>query len=481
MLMYCTALEENDTRYSLFMTVVLLDLILTGKFLQRNNPNVMLHMAVFAVTAFLVVFVAWRVGKFAALSVFTGLLILSPPVFVVTTLPSIRFDEIMLALLLIRLLYEDPRTFLKQNATGIKLLFFIVVYGLISILFSFLFLNCIPSVRDFFEIARFIEYGIVVAVVNTITFSASKKDIQNFFNSFIFFSFVFILFCFYQFFNLFHFNGNISFLYTHELHIDALYKYRRIIGTVADPNSAGFFLNIIFFYMVCRLFFFQRKEKKGIIWAEVLLAITSFAALLCTLSRTNILANFICVAWLIFKSQKRASPRMKKVTLLLLFAAVAFVAIFFAFDESFRIRMISGLHFTHDRSLLARLQRWADVLQEIAESPVFGWGPAKNVFDIAPPVDNEYLLVLRKYGIIGFGFYVFGYYLIYREASATEKSRETKWLGLFEKCIFLCLAINNITGGVLYHVQIMPFLLLIIAFISGIRKLSNYESSIKTA
>lgn len=474
--MRCAALEKNDTRYALLATVVLLDLILTGKFLQRNNPNVMLYMAVFGVAAFLVVFVAWRFSKSAALSVFAGLLILSPPVFVATTLPSIRFDEVMLVLLLIRLLCEDPHSFLKQNAAAIKLFFLIVAYGLISILHSFLFLGCIPSVGDFFEIARFIEYGIVVAVAKIVASGASNKDIHNFFNSFIFFSFVFILFCFYQFFNLFHFNGNISFLYTHELHVYALNKYRRVIGTVANPNSAGFFLNIIFFYMVCRLFFFQRKEKKVIIWAEVLLAIASFAALLCTLSRTNILANFICVTWLIFKFQKRASPRMKKVTLLLLFAAVAFVAIFFAFDESFRIRMISGLDLTHDRSLLARFQRWADVLQEIAKSPLFGWGPAKNVFDIAPPVDNEYLLVLRKYGIIGFGFYVFSYYLIYREASVAEKSRDMRWFGLFEKCTLLCVAINNITGGVLYHVQIMPFLLLIVAFIAGIRKLSSHES-----
>lgn len=474
--MCCDALEKNDARYSLLATVVLLDLILTGKFLQKNNPNVILYIAVFGVAAFLLVFVAWCFSKLSALSVFAGLLILSPPVLVVSTLPSIRFDEVMLVLLLIRLLCEDPYGFIKENVGVGKLFFFIVVYGLISILYSFLFLGYIPSVGDFFEVARFIEYAIVVMVAKTIVLDASREEVQNFFDSFIFFFFVFILFCFYQFFNFFYFNGNISFLYTHELHVYALNKYRRIIGTVANPNSAGLFLNIIFFYMVCRLFFFRRNEKKGIIWVEVFLAVVSFIALLCTLSRTNILANFMCAAWLVFKSQKRVSPWMKKRILILFFAAVTFIAIFFAFDESFRIRMLSGLYLTHDRSLLARFQRWGEVLQEIAKSPLFGWGPAKNVFDIAPPVDNEYLLILRKYGIIGFGFYVFSYYLIYKEASAAEKLKDIRWLGLFEKCTLLSVIINNITGGVMYHLQIMPFLLLMVAFISGMRRLLSHES-----
>lgn len=473
-------LKEDDARYSFLVTVGLLDLILTGNFMQKNNLNVILYMLVFGVAAFLVAFVAWRFSRSATLFVFTGLLILSPPVYIATTLPSIRFDEIMLALFLMRLFYQDPRGFVKQNAAVIKLLSFILGYGLISILHSFLLLDYIPSIRDFFEIMRFIEYGIVVMVVNTVASSLSKKDVQNFFWALTLFSFIFLLFCLYQFFNPFYFNENISFLYTHELHIYALNKYRRVIGTVANPNYAGFFLNIIFFFMVCRLFFFQ-EGKKGILWVEVFLAIVSFAALLCTLSRTNILANFICAAWLILKFQKKASPSMKKATIILLFAVIASVVIFFAFDESFRTRMISGLFFTHDRSLLARFQRWADVLQEVAKSPIFGWGPAKNVFDITPPVDNEYLLVLRKYGIIGFSFYLLGYYFIYREASATEKSMETKWLGLFEKCILLCLAITNITGGVLYHVQLMPFLLIMITIISGIRKLPERKSSTKTA
>nr|PZN09006.1 MAG: hypothetical protein DIU64_09530 [Caldicoprobacter oshimai] len=474
--MHCLALKGNDTKYPLVATVLLLDLILTGNFLQRNTTNVTLYMAVFGIAVLLVVFVAWCFSKLSAFAVFTGLLILSPPVSIATTLPSIRFDEIMLVFLLIRLFYEDPYGFLKQNAVIIKLLFLIVAYGVISILHSFLFLNYIPSIGDFFEIARFIEYGIAVMVAKTVASNVSKKDMENFFNYFIFFSFVFILFCFYQFFNLFHFNGNISLLYTHELHVYALNKYRRVIGTVANPNSAGFFLNAIFFYLICRLFFLSQQERKAAIWAEALLAAGAFAALLCTLSRTNILANFVCLAWfIIFKSKEKASRWMKKVTLTLLIIGVAIVIAFFIFDESFRMRMISGFDIINDRSLVARFQRWAEVLQEIAQSPLLGWGPAKNLFDIASPVDNEYLLILRKYGIIGFCFYLLGYYLIYRQASAAEKLSETKWLGLFEKCIFLCFVITNITGGILYHIQIMPFLLVMITFASGIRRLCEYE------
>src|SRR5690606_11453934 len=46
-----------------------------------------------------------------------------------------------------------------------------------------------------------------------------------------------------------------------------------------------------------------------------------------------------------------------------------------------------------------RLMMWEEAFALWLESPVFGWGPAKETMPTY--VDNEWLLMLRRYGILG--------------------------------------------------------------------------------
>ena len=59
--------------------------------------------------------------------------------------------------------------------------------------------------------------------------------------------------------------------------------------------------------------------------------------------------------------------------------------------------------------MLLRYQQWADAINLFKQSPIIGWGPAKAIHTTI--VDSEHLLLLRRYGILGYSFcnFIFGF------------------------------------------------------------------------
>lgn len=51
-------------------------------------------------------------------------------------------------------------------------------------------------------------------------------------------------------------------------------------------------------------------------------------------------------------------------------------------------------------SLLKRFDKWEEAFDLFKQSKIFGWGIAKSIHITI--VDSEYLLTLRRYGIVGF-------------------------------------------------------------------------------
>ena len=51
-------------------------------------------------------------------------------------------------------------------------------------------------------------------------------------------------------------------------------------------------------------------------------------------------------------------------------------------------------------SMLLRYQQWAEAFNLFLKSPIIGWGPAKEIHTTI--VDSEHLLLLRRYGILGY-------------------------------------------------------------------------------
>ena len=73
--------------------------------------------------------------------------------------------------------------------------------------------------------------------------------------------------------------------------------------------------------------------------------------------------------------------------------------VFWLAPEKFFIRMASGLTIGGDESWQLRMGRWDEALSLWRQSPVFGWGPGKRTMSTI--VDNEWLLLLRRYGVLG--------------------------------------------------------------------------------
>ena len=57
-----------------------------------------------------------------------------------------------------------------------------------------------------------------------------------------------------------------------------------------------------------------------------------------------------------------------------------------------------------NNSMLIRYVNWFDAWNLFKQSPLFGWGPAKSVHETI--VDGEHFLLLRRYGLIGYGLII---------------------------------------------------------------------------
>ena len=94
-------------------------------------------------------------------------------------------------------------------------------------------------------------------------------------------------------------------------------------------------------------------------------------------------------------------------------------------------------------------------------SPIFGWGPGKMT--MITVVDNEWLLLLRRYGLIGviifilwFANFYFGLSKIYRSSLTVE----TMALAVALQATLLAYAVYMIPAAVYHSLQLMPILLI---------------------
>jgi O-antigen ligase len=85
-------------------------------------------------------------------------------------------------------------------------------------------------------------------------------------------------------------------------------------------------------------------------------------------------------------------------------ATMVALAVHFLMPEQFFVRFGSLLGLAADTSLQARLEQWEPVYPLVRESPLFGWGPAKA--SMTTLVENEYLFMLRRYGVVGLGLFL---------------------------------------------------------------------------
>ena len=272
----------------------------------------------------------------------------------------------------------------------------ILVYTsmLSSMVYGMLFMGITISVSDFTELLKPILYFLTFYFVATATYSLTDYIIVL----------QVVLICFgvaaviavIQFFA----PGSIApllLLWAPEERID-LYVLSRATGTMGNANDLGFLMNLGF-----ALTLFTLRHRVLPLSCTSLLLILNFAGVFASGSRTALICLVVIISTYVLVEMKKNAKSLIFVTGLV----VSIVWLFQNYAADFEMaaglldRISSLGNIESDTAWQPRVQGALETLSLIKESLFFGHGPAKQAFTVADNIDNEYILLLFRYGIFG--------------------------------------------------------------------------------
>lgn len=353
------------------------------------------------------------------------------------------------------------------------------------------------GLRDIYEFPKVFLYWCAYQCAATMRWD--RRDLRTLARIGIAVSSVVAVICLLQSMGAFSVNEWLSPLFMSQTHILKILTIGRTPGTLQNPNYAGLFLAAALlagFLAITKVLFTwdQRSTSRTTslgLAAWVLLIATAF---MLAASRTALLALIVVLPVMSVVVVRRQPPgerghaaRAALVAFVLLIvvnaAGLGIARVLPKFEPStsmdlFRrvdvgIEQVAGDMPDTSSSLHERIMRWSFAAERWSERPIFGWGPAKTSEenDERPPTDNEYLLYMERYGIIGLVAYVLLYYALLREAwrAAHREPYETEhltpldlaWLNLG---IVGLLLVFNLMAGSFYNLQLFPLVVYLHGF-----------------
>ena len=391
---------------------------------------------------------------------FLFILLFVPPL----SFPGLQFKfqliDLIIPFMLLWLIWKKGRSFSMMYVRNLLILLGVVIF---SILFNFRH----NSFNDLFEIYDIIKYIVVFLVFKEIYQPKIKQLAIDI--SFL----VLIVVNLMHYHNIFGFNETIMPLYCGENSIHLLtFGYnsigepatKRMLGLIGNPNN-----NAILFM----IFMIHYLPKKGWPTKDMVFFYLSVIAVSACQSRTGIIAfafifivNFIIVNWKWWKIVIHSVL----VTLMLLF--------FFnieAFSEYLQLDFLTPKKQNKDyimslfneeafqgNSWQKRVEIWNDLVRESAHKPILGHGPQKNHFyDLQLYSENEYVLMLWRYGLIGLLIYMFIYLIPLKNALKRARSEiESKNVVLLI-ALFMIASITNVP---LSNTMLSPLFFMMMGF-----------------
>lgn len=385
------------------------------------------------------------------------LAILFPSLEISPSLPRIRIEEI--------LFYTFFPVLIISRISSIKLgengLHFIRIYliflglTIVSTIYGKIFLQVPVGFRDIVEIVTLGKYLIAFIGIYLMNFSDSEiRKILWIVLLAIFFSGVFGLL---QFFGVFGIDAYTAPIYLLER---AYIVSQRLTGTFKNPNSYSVILVIGHLITITLLFFEKGKIQK---LALGLLALFFLMCLLFTGSRTMIAAYGLVTIILFVILFSNKNLNFFSILLIVFFLSITFLIGFSVLTDDILLRLQSGVDVLGDESFGMRIIIWFLNLKLFLASPIFGWGPAKDFFTTV--VDNEFILVLRRYGVLGFLCYLMIYlFPLYKSfKSLNHRNEKHKALSIIFFTILLILLITCLTNNILHNIQTMDFWIIMLA------------------
>jgi O-antigen ligase len=186
--------------------------------------------------------------------------------------------------------------------------------------------------------------------------------------------------------------------YSGGLHDEgSLSHYRRVYSTLSNPNTLAIFMTwVIAAFTLAALFRISRR-----LWM-VLALIASLITLTMTGSRYGLIDTIFALILIFLLPAPTAKSKMERHTALLIcIPLVLSVILVVAGTNRATLERFEMLQSPlRENSLRGRLDSaWPEAEGQFLQSPVFGHGPAKDLFTNV--TDSEYLVILKQFGIVG--------------------------------------------------------------------------------
>jgi O-antigen ligase len=300
------------------------------------------------------------------------------------------------------------------------------------------------AVNDCFEIYKVLKYLLVFLFLK----SFCCHRIHTIWIDVIF-AFL-LIFNFLHYYNIFHFNQVVMPLYCGENCIHLKFfglnsigqpDVKRMIGTMGNPND-----NAILF-LICMLFYLPKDKWKI---KDICFFVLCLIAFLACQSRTSLAAFFVIIITnffvirLTWKKICLYSGLIIAVVLGFFFIDMSSTYSLIDISSTYSLTLLDGTAF-QSYSWSYRLELWKQFLTQFLDDPIFGHAPQKNYFyENKLHFENEYLLYLWRYGILGFASFI-GFYLIpVRKIFKTIRSSELSKNTLLLMIIFAICGLTNV-------------------------------------
>jgi len=254
--------------------------------------------------------------------------------------------------------------------------------------------------RDFWELAKVLLYFLIFTLVASL--SISSTSLRRYYKFALITLGLSAFLGFLQYIDFAGVNQVVSPYYA-PTQMRGLLVQGRIMGTTPNPNEFGALMVLAASLALSGVLFLQGRGPRMLCWGT--LPIFGLALVL-TLSRSALVALFLAAATVLFLflRQKSLRRRLRRVVVLVLFGSIVGAFIFQLMPEKAVFRFGQLGAFTEASSWQARVENWKTHFAIWTESPWLGWGPGKATMGTI--VDNEWLLLLRRYGVVGLAVFL---------------------------------------------------------------------------
>jgi len=437
--------------------------ILLG-YLAAKNVLYSLLLALLVLGCIALVYIFFKDGRLSLDRIVIPLLIVAvllPPIRLSDKLPAVRLELVIIviawALFVLGQLAAGKPLRLRWHPIN-KWFFLFGACILASIAYAALVMGSYPIARDFWEFVKLIEYFLIFALVASL--DIPPEHMRKYYIITLIVFLCSAAFGFAQFFNLFDINSWLTPYYADPDKYGTFTGYW-FLGTSGNPNEFGALMFLPASLALTGALWLKGRGIKLFSWAALGIFLL---ALMFNRSRAAAVGVIAAAAYIIFFKSFVLFGSGRTIRMLLWAVPLLLIlglCLFQVAPDFFSVRIPTALDLSDDTSWQNRLVKWESEVDIWKQSPLLGWGPAKET--LTTVTDNEWLLFLKRYGVLGVLVFILWFASIYRTLSQIGCATKNDYTEIFCTALqatLIAYAIYMIPSNVYHSLHLMPILLI---------------------